>query len=391
MLKHMYNRDTFLLAETGSIQDFLLDKYRLTDEFRTSYGNYMLSSKDNEKFVNKALAAIAAHKHVENADVNMFRTLVTDLLYTRFVLDFKHWEYFSYGLEYMPIEQRLEFVSESGRHKYTKVLNPDYAQNLAFSNKATTAALLSSLLKRDFVAVVTGLDWQSFKSFCAVHPRFLAKPIDGSLGSGVEVIDTTDYSDLRLHSVFNKYIGTKKGVLCEEIIDQDDRLKAMHSGSVNTVRATTYLGLDGSVKIVCAYLRTGRGGSVVDNAGAGGIYSAVDGDSGISMTDAVSEDGVRYERHPDTNFVFKGFEIPCWDDLKSVAFEAAKAVPGIRLIGWDMALSKDKGWQIVEGNCQPQFNVVQVALGHGIRDQFEKAIEWDANRYKYEHERKNNK
>ena len=131
---------------------------------------------------------------------------------------------------------------------------------------------------------------------------------------------------------------------------------------------------------MCTYFRTGRGLSIVDNAGAGGIMAGVNPISGIVITDAADEAGNMYSSHPDTGFEFKGFQIPRWDELCHVMSECAKMFPNIRMIGWDMALSDSRGWQVIEGNCQSQLNVFQMTTREGMRSQLERDIEWDANR-----------
>lgn len=77
-----------------------------------------------------------------------------------------------------------------------------------------------------------------------------------------------------------------------------------------------------------------------------------------------------------TDCQFKGFQVPRWEEAISTAKEAAMVLPKARLVGWDIALSREKGWQIIEGNSLGMFNVLQVGTQKGMRDDFEASIEW---------------
>ena len=381
MLTHRYDSRTFLLESTGPVQDFLLDRYRLTDEFRHAYGHYMLSTPDNKNIVAKAIDALRKAKNIDAVnDITLYESLLEDMLYTQYVLGFRYWEYFAYGFEHMPIEYRLKFMSEKARHKYTKVFNPDKAKNIEFSDKTIAYPMLAAQFKREAINIKGVQDWGRFKEFCGKHGKIIVKPATGSLGMGVEIIDSTKYSTIKLRKKFEKFINTKKGAICEELIRQDARFEIIHPESVNSLRIATYLTENSDAKVICAYLRTGQGDSIVDNAGAGGIYAAIDISNGVVDTDAVDERGNIYVTHPDTGFAFKNFEIPEWGGAKELVAAAARSVPHIRLIGWDVALSEDKGWQLIEGNCQPQINVLQTATKKGMREDLERITEWDKNR-----------
>ncbi len=379
-MQHKYDRDTAMLREPGAVQNYLLDRYRLTNQFRDSYAEYMLRNPDNKKIIQAAIDAINKHEGINSACLATHETLIGDLVYTRYVLNFKYWEYFAYGFRNIPIQRRLGFLPEGGRKAYTKILNPSKEENLRFSDKAFLYGVLKEQFKRDAVLANEFCQFDNFKKFVLRHPKFIVKPVRGSLGSGVYIVDASGYTDRQMHVLFRRFLSEKNGMLCEELVSQDPRMAAAHPKSVNTVRVMTYLALDGSVRIICGYFRTGRGSSIVDNAGAGGILAAVDPNSGTVIADAADEAGNLYTLHPDTGFKFKGFQIPRWDELYSTVSECAKAFPNIRMIGWDMALSDSRGWQVIEGNCQSQLNVVQMSTREGMRGQLEHNIEWDVNR-----------
>ena len=149
----------------------------------------------------------------------------------------------------------------------------------------------------------------------------------------------------------------------------------LHPASVNSLRIFTYYnGREASV--VLAWLKAGRGGSIVDNGSAGGMLAAVDIDTGIVISDARDEDNRTYPVHPDTGAVFKGMQLEDWEEVTAMAKELAAIVPEVRLVGWDIALSRDHGWQLIEGNRLGMFNLLQVPTQKGMRKDFEKRIGW---------------
>lgn len=76
-------------------------------------------------------------------------------------------------------------------------------------------------------------------------------------------------------------------------------MAALNESSCNTVRYLSFLNKSGFFAIT-PFLRTGRKGSVVDNAGAGGIFANVDVKTGVVYTNGIDELGNEYECHPDS-------------------------------------------------------------------------------------------
>lgn len=115
---------------------------------------------------------------------------------------------------------------------------------------------------------------------------------------------------------------------------------------------------------------------------ASGMVAAIDIETGIVYTDAADKSNHVFSAHPDTGFVFKGFQVPRWEELKRIALKLAPIFPGIPLIGWDMVLSQDRGWQLMESNGRSGLAGVQVAAKIGCRKQLEDAFEWDKHHVK---------
>ena len=162
----------------------------------------------------------------------------------------------------------------------------------------------------------------------------------------------------------------RNGYIMEEVIKQNPEMARFHPESVNTVRIPTIRTGD-RVRVVIPFMRTGRGSSIVDNAGAGGIICALDVEEG-SIIAAADEHGNRYDKHPDTGEMLIGFKVPRWDEAKQMAVELAAVVPDNRYAGWDLALTEN-GWVLVEANARGQF-VTQIATKKGFRKELESIL-----------------
>lgn len=159
----------------------------------------------------------------------------------------------------------------------------------------------------------------------------------------------------------------KRTVVLEAPIIQSEELAQFHPGSVNTLRLATFV-KDDQPYLVLAFLKLGRGDSVVDNGAAGGILCLIDMDTGIVPGPGMTEDGHTFLFHPDSGLQLPGFHIPRWEEAKSLALELAMVSPTQTYVGWDLALT-DEGWVVVEGNRGGNFIVSQMLACRGLREE----------------------
>jgi len=113
-------------------------------------------------------------------------------------------------------------------------------------------------------------------------------------------------------------------------------------------------------------MRFGRNGSIVDNAGAGGIFAGIDTKTGVINTDGYDRLYDVYKTHPDSGTAFRGLQLPEWESMLSIVKEASSRLPNIHYVGWDMAYSKN-GWLIIEGNGMSQIIAPQFIYQKGIK------------------------
>jgi hypothetical protein len=69
-----------------------------------------------------------------------------------------------------------------------------------------------------------------------------------------------------------------------------------------------------------------------------------------------------------------GFVVPCWGDVVELATTAAARLPRVRYVGWDVAITDERGPVLVEGNDMADFDVQQKADQVGKWPLYERAM-----------------
>jgi glutathione synthase/RimK-type ligase-like ATP-grasp enzyme len=208
--------------------------------------------------------------------------------------------------------------------------------------------------------------------FCYSNPRFIIKPVIGSLGKGIRVIDMKDVTDFNaLYNELNSghYVAEEYLTACREISE-------FNPDSLNTIRVVTYS--NGNVfRVIGSFIRMGVKGSNIDNAHAGGVFAHVDVTTGTVTTEGVTTIGDRYVNHPTSGKRILGFQIPVWDKIIDTCRAAAGVIPEARIIGWDIAVANDYRVVIIEGNHMPDFDVMQSTARKGVKKQLMSIVEAD--------------
>lgn len=254
-------------------------------------------------------------------------------------------EYFLFRFAEKPLRERRTFVADWEHLGYTCAMNnPANAQ--IYDNKWKTYQTFRDFFHRELLYCDAGLPEADFRLFEERHPSYIVKPLDATCGRGVRVAHSGEDLQALLRENGGRF-------LAEELIVQAPELAKLHPASVNTVRVPT-ISYGDSVEIVHPFLRVGQHGSLVDNAGFGGIICTLDVDTGRVIA-AADEHGNHYENHPDTKERILGFVVPRWDEAKKVAAALARVVPDNHYTGWDLACTKDGAWVLVEANRRGQF------------------------------------
>lgn len=232
--------------------------------------------------------------------------------------------------------------------------------------------LAKQYFKRDVCNINGSDDFYQFELFTQKHTRFIAKPINGRFGQNTNIYDLKEYN-YSPRAVFNILLNITNEWIIEELIVQDDRMSEWNSSSVNTIRIPSFRTAKGIV-VFAPFMRTGRKDSPVDNGGAGGVMFSLNSKTGETCSDAIDELGHTFKAHPDSNKIVKGWRVPEWDKLLLLSEEVHKSLPLYhKYVGFDFALSKDKGWILVEGNWG-DFICQQATLHRGLKKEFTELI-----------------
>ena len=285
-----------------------------------------------------------------------------------------HEEYYEFEFEKRSEEFRRDFLGLNEQHYYLDLLNPLKYMSLA-RNKYMTHKMLENTGIRtselycyyqpearytvnaecagDLVGVLQILKTKGVQS-CVI------KTTESSHGDNVWVIKSIGYQDndatltrfdgqeLTLSSVLGE-----EALIFESVVRQTDQFAAFNASSVNTVRFMTALYPDGSAKVIATFIKIGRAGRCVDNAGGGGnVDVCVDVETG-EIRYAIQFDGWHNVKdidcHPDNGNLLNEVVIENWEAVKADVIRFQQAFPYCKVAGWDIAIT-DEGPVVIEIN-----------------------------------------
>lgn len=280
--------------------------------------------------------------------------LLTDMLRcaTRHGAGYKDYELFE--MYDLTEAQRSTYLTR-GRNNamVAKYNNKAFVEEL--DDKIRFNTRFQEFLHRDWVPV-TGENREQVLDFLRAHPTFLAKPTHGCCGRGIERLSTTDFHSPE--ALYEQLAQQAPTLELEEILQQHPAVSAIYPGAVNTVRMVTLLRPDGTVHLLAAMFRISRC-KIVDNFNSGGMVVPVDPDTGVVTAYALDKEKNVYEVHPSTGTPIPGFHFPDWEQAKLLVERAARLIPEVGYVGWDVCFTPD-GPCLIEGNPFPGHDVYQL-------------------------------
>lgn len=286
--------------------------------------------------------------------------LVRDMIYClhRYGISFQ--DYWIYEFPFKSNFAREDFVSDKLRYHYCDILNDDSVLSLT-TDKYACYKRFKDFFKRDVLGVYSGNDLADFEKFAIKHSQFIFKPLDEHSGRGIELVMT---KDIDIPAFFEKKLS-KGAFVVEEVIQQGEEVAKMHSACVNSFRVVTFR-LGAEVNIIGVTWRIGSGNSVMDNAGAGGMFAVVNPENGFVETSARRYNTEEYYIHPDSGVVIPGFQLPKWEEAKEMIKELALSFPEAVIVSWDLCYS-NKGWMMVEANDNGDWSIIQSNKKIGLK------------------------
>jgi hypothetical protein len=269
-------------------------------------------------------------------------------------------DYFDLRLYRMSTTERDEYVGTGSAFEFQSGMN-ERPYRRVFRSKHDFYLRFRDLMRRECIYLQI-VDVADFADWVRTRPQVFAKPCFGNRGYGAEIISTGQYTASELYA----RLKNERRDFVEDLIVQHPEMQRLSPSAVNTVRIVTVLS-GTEVTIIGAALRLGVDG-IVDNLASGGIAAPIAIGSGIVTRPAVSKDirTTGFAKHPSTGATIVGFEVPCWDEVLAMAERAARVVPQVRTVGWDIAVTDD-GPLLVEGNDHWCKTLWQLPDGQGKR------------------------
>lgn len=347
--------DTEPYYPTMNYVDLRIGKFwRLPEEKQESaYAKYLKARKEKKRR-NKEIEKLNVNKICEQSgwDYDTAKAAVMDAkkrtgcLYKEYIM-FNMWDK-------TPQQQSEYFLYIHSLQIFRKYNSPMFS-NIT-TNKMLTAMLFSKYMRRAW-SMNYGVEFSKFEEKFKGCQKVVYKPQAGSQGTGIQVIDI---SGDNMREAYDRIFALPKGIV-EEFVHQHPQMQKINPSSVNTIRFVTISWMEKDelvFKNVYAATRIGNGGQV-DNMHAGGMAAVIDLETGTICTDAVDNSSKVYKVHPATNVQIKGFQIPCFDEIKEFVEGIVRSNRIIGYIGWDIAVAED-GPILIEINSQPGAASIQL-------------------------------
>lgn len=168
----------------------------------------------------------------------------------------------------------------------------------------------------------------------------------------------------KINEIFSEV--SQSEYLFQETVKQHPDLDILCPSSLNTIRIDTFIDINGGIEVISAHIRMSINNLYVDNIGSGGCYVGINLKTselkkyGYSTTDII---GVKpLTEHPLTKTVFENFKIPFIPQVIELVIKTASYMPGLRLVGWDVAIG-DSGPVLIEGNSDYEIRGNDAAEG----------------------------
>lgn len=282
-------------------------------------------------------------KNVSKKAKKPFIIIFFDIIYCGFKYQAGYYDYQEFEFYLLNKNERKTYLTRGKNNALVKKYNEkEYWYIL--QDKIEFNKRFKKYLKRDFVDL-REINEEEFKEYLKNKDYVIAKELDNCGGHGIDKIKVVikDYKN-----IYNK-LKNNKQYLVEDLIIQNKKVSNLYNGSVNTLRLFTFF--DGKeTHILNSIFKIGNNG-FVDNFSSGGMYTFLD-DKGKIIVPAIDQDDNKISIHPTTKEKILGFEVPNYDKACNMVKEAAKLIPEVKYVGWDVAILENDV-SLVEGNEFP--------------------------------------
>jgi hypothetical protein len=204
--------------------------------------------------------------------------------------------------------------------------------------------------------------------------RLVCKPAYGFGGAGVHVCRATDEGvvvdgDHMHRGAFVEWVDGLAATLVTAHVEQADYAARLFPDAVNTLRVLTLWDPETDAPFVTdAVQRLGTERSApVDNWSRGGLSAAVREDGTLSAGARWEADDRHlawYDSHPDTGAQIEGTAVPDWPAIRAGVLDLARTVPYLPRVGWDVVVTGDGEFVLLELNGHAGIETLQVHRPH---------------------------
>lgn len=298
-------------------------------------------------------------KHNYIGDTSVWKTTwyVIDFLWCALVYGASISDYFAYGFYKLRPSGKNEYITNRRYLRMMKIANSEQDIHLC-RNKIDFNNYFSDLLGREWLDTKTAT-MEEIGAFAEKYPVFFAKEIMGFRGDGVKRIDSKkinlqDYISNLLKIADAHYI-------LEEPLTEIAAIQEFHPWSINTIRVVTFYDTKkDKVHFMNACMRIGNNHNNVDNFHYDGIGTNVDVETGVINSCGYDKHNKYYISHPLSHKQIIGFQVPYWTECRECLIIAARRLPTIRYIGWDVVIKENGTICLIEANDNADHDIQQL-------------------------------
>ena len=218
----------------------------------------------------------------------------------------------------------------------------------------------------EFTALLKGL---FDKNRC--ESVIVKKTSASSGGANIYKLDLNQLFDdpITITEIYSKVINS--GFLFQEVVRQHSELNRLNSSCLNTIRMDTFIDESGKASIISGHIRMSINNNHVDNISSGGCFVSIDLQTGklrkYGYSPIKNKVPKALTQHPVTKVVFENLIIPFFPEAKELVLKTAVCMPGLRLVGWDVAIA-ETGPVLIEGNSDYEIRGSDFADGGYLKN-----------------------
>lgn len=305
--------------------------------------------------------------------------LLSDMVYSSLKYGSSFVDYFNFNFYKKSSAERRQYASMGTMYAFhNKINNKDYISKVDdkksfftnFSVFCNKAFLFSREQEKEALELLK----------LRIGKKIVIKDPASTGGKGVRIFSVTGgdkvlIDNIELNDFLMQHFRGNESLYFEDYIQQHPAISNISPTGVNTIRMITLINDKGEVEIIGSVFRISVNCSI-DNYSAGNLAAEIDRDTGVVITGGIrkrSSCDKYHNTHPSTGQPILGFTVPFWDEIKSMVLAAAKVVPQVRSVGWDIAVT-ETGPVIIEGNSKWNKDTWQIPAGHGKLDIIKKYI-----------------